>query len=89
MQKIYLSGAIEYALNAYDWRIKMHKELSSLFKVIIPKCADIPYSKTEDKYKQFTYKKFILPDIKEVLKAEHFFVKIDNGEPTLIYIPLL
>jgi hypothetical protein len=79
MKKIYLSGSIEFQVDPYSWRNQMYKELSSLFEVIIPKCADIPYPKIDNKYKEFTYEKFIIPDITDVLRSEHVFVKIDKG----------
>jgi hypothetical protein len=79
MKKIYLSGAIEYSADAYSWRQQIYNELSSLYKVIIPKAADIPHPKTDNKYKDFTYKYFVLPDIKHILKSEYMFVKIDKA----------
>jgi len=79
MKKIYLSGSIEYSSDPYSWRDQIYKELSSLYKVIIPKAVEIPHFKPDIKYKEFTYKYFVLPDIKHILKSEHMFVKIDEA----------
>ena len=57
----------------------MFKELKKDYNVIIPKVAFCPYTKEEEKYKEWIKINFVIPDMEDVLKSEYFFVKLDKG----------
>jgi len=76
---LYLSGSIEFSKDPSTWRNKMFKELKKDYNVFIPIAEFCPYTKDEDKYKEWIKQHFIIPDIEAVMKCEYLFVKIDSG----------
>ena len=79
-KNLYLSGSIEFSKDASSWRNQMEKELFGSYKIINPASQFCPLEKDNTtSYKQWIYDRFIIPDIEDVLKCSHFFVKIDKG----------
>ena len=76
---LYLSGAIEFADDAFGWRWKMERALQHLYNVIIPYSADPPHKKNERKYQYWVQETFIFPDLAHVSLCPEFFVKLDKG----------
>jgi len=77
--RVYLSGAIEYSKDPSSWRNKMEKELYGKYEIINPSTQFCPLEK-EDKieFKKWIYDHFIIPDIQDVMRCSHFFIKIDK-----------
>jgi hypothetical protein len=78
-ENIYLSGSIEFSLDAFSWRNELEQALSEKYNVIIPIAKDTKISKYSPKYKEWVYKYFIRPDIDDVIESKYFFVKIDKA----------
>ena len=74
---IYTSGSIEYSKDPDSWRLKMLKSLHFRYNVIIPDSKGCPYDKTEEEYKSWIKKEFIMPDMISVATSQYFFVKLD------------
>ena len=78
-KKLYLSGSIEFSKDAASWRNWMEKELYKLYEIVNPASQYCPLEKDTEDYKKWTYNRFVIPDIQDVLKCSHFFVKVDKG----------
>jgi len=78
-ENIYLSGSIEFSLDAFSWRNELEQALAGKYNVIIPIAKDTKISKHSSKYKEWVYKYFVRPDIDDVIKSKYFFVKIDKA----------
>lgn len=79
-QTIYLSGAIEYSGDPESWRIRMLRELGSMYRVIIPdvrKCC--PHKRGTAAYKHWILNTFIIPDMQSVENCDHFFAYLDES----------
>jgi hypothetical protein len=79
-KSVYLSGSIEYSKDPSSWRNKMEKELYGICKVINPSTQFCPLEKEDTiTYKEWIYNNFIIPDIQDVMRCSHFFIKIDKA----------
>lgn len=81
MNKIlYLSGSIEFSNDPSSWRNHIEKHLTSHYKIINPASQFCPLDKADtDEYKKWVYDRFIIPDVQDVLRCSHFFIKIDKS----------
>jgi hypothetical protein len=77
-KSIYTSGPIEFSKDAYTWRNLMLRELHTMYEVLIPDCMPCPFNKTDPEYGGWIRKHYIMPDMKDVATANHFFVIIDG-----------
>jgi hypothetical protein len=78
-ENIYLSGSIEFSLDAFSWRNELEQALLHKYNVIIPIAKAVTTSKYSKKYKEYVYKYFVRPDIDDVIKSKYLFVKIDKA----------
>lgn len=57
----------------------MEKELFGLYQVINPSTQFCPLGKVDEfPFKKWIYDNFIIPDIQDVMRCSHFFIKIDK-----------
>lgn len=77
-KSIYLSGPIEFTNDAYAWRNFMYKELHNDYDIVIPDIIPCPFNKGDEGYGAWVKKHFILPDMKDVMICNNFFVYINH-----------
>jgi len=77
-KSLYLSGPIEFTDSAYVWRNHMYRDLHEDYDIIIPDLIPCPFTKKDDEYGAWVKNNFILPDMKDVMVCNNFFVYIDH-----------
>ncbi len=78
-KSVYLSGSIEHSKDPSSWRNQMEKELFGLYQVMNPSTQFCPLGKVDEfNFKKWIYDNFIIPDIQDVMRCSHFFIKIDK-----------
>lgn len=78
-KSVYLSGSIEYSKDPSSWRNQMEKELFGIYEVMNPSTQFCPLEKKDDvAFKKWIHDNFIIPDIEDVMRCSHFFIKIDK-----------
>jgi nucleoside 2-deoxyribosyltransferase len=75
---IYLSGAIEKSKDPFNWRNEVKESLLQYYDVIIPDKIKVP-KKCSFLYKQKVINNIVIRDINNLIRCEHFLVKIDSA----------
>lgn len=77
-KSVYLSGPVELSRDPATWRNYVKKQLYEQYNVITPFGEFCPYSKDDQRYKDWIKEHFIIPDMNNVLISEYFCVKLDK-----------
>lgn len=77
---LYLCGSMEYSKDPSSWRNKMEKELRGQYEVISPPIKFCPVDKGDTfEFKTWIRDNYIMPDIHDVMRCSHLFIKIDKA----------